>query len=136
MEGGGDEAKVVTTEEAREGFLIVHAILCCVVDPKRVVMRDAASYCAVLLDDNNRKPLCRLRLNGAKKRLGLFNTEKVEEAVDIGELSDICKHAERLRATAAGYEKVNGEWPAIRASGRVGSPSRLSRCIALELHAG
>ena len=30
-------------------------------------MRDAQSYCAVLLDDNNRKPLCRLMFNKSNR---------------------------------------------------------------------
>lgn len=101
----GGEAKVGTTDEEKEAFFIVRAILCGVVDPKRVVMRDAATYCAILLDDNNRKPLCRLRLGANRRRLGLFTPEKVEEAVDIPELHDIYQHAERLRATVTFYGK-------------------------------
>ena len=98
-----DAGQVVTTEEEREGFLIVKAILREVVDPRRVVMRDAASYCAVLLDDNNRKPLCRLRLSGSRKRIGLFNAEKAEEQVDIGDVQDIFGVADRLKQTAGFY---------------------------------
>ena len=94
---------MVTTDEEKEAFCIVRAILCAVVDPKRIVMRDAASYCAVLLDDNNRKPLCRLRFSGTKRRLGIFNAEKVEETVDIAELHDIYRFADRLRETVGHY---------------------------------
>lgn len=95
--------KVVTTDEEREAFFIVRAILCGVVEPKRVVMRDGQSYCSVLLDDNNRKPLCRIRLSGNKRRLGLINAEKGEDLAEIAELHDIYQHAERLRATVAFY---------------------------------
>jgi len=61
-----------TTEEEMDGFRIIRAISAQSVDPKRIVIRDAASYCAVLFDDNNRKPIARLYLNGSKKRIGLF----------------------------------------------------------------
>lgn len=54
------EPPIITTAEEIEGFHAVRALLREVVTPKRVVMRDAQSYCAILLDDNNRKPICRL----------------------------------------------------------------------------
>src|SRR3546814_6517260 len=53
-----------TTEEEIEGFNIIRAILREDVDVRRIVMRDAKTYCAVLLDDNNRKPIARLHFNG------------------------------------------------------------------------
>src|SRR5690606_10147277 len=48
-----EDPDVVTTEEEREGYLIVKAIVADTIAPKRVVMRDAKSYCAVLVDNNN-----------------------------------------------------------------------------------
>lgn len=48
---------VVTTAEEIEGLHIVRSILRDVVNPRRIVMRDNLSYCAILLDDNNRKPV-------------------------------------------------------------------------------
>ena len=98
-----DESKIVTTDEEREAFYIVKAILREVVDPKRVVIRDQQSYCAVLLDDNNRKPICRFYLGTAKKQLGLFDAEKKEERVTITDLQDIFKHAPRLKEAIGHY---------------------------------
>ncbi|PKM03285.1 MAG: hypothetical protein CVV16_09440 [Gammaproteobacteria bacterium HGW-Gammaproteobacteria-6] len=67
-------------------------------------MRDAKSYCAVLLDDNNRKPIARLHFNGqAKKYVGLFSA-KTEERVEVGTLEDIFSLASQLRATLAEYK--------------------------------
>ena len=67
------EDDVVTTEEELAGFNIIRAIAAKMVDPKRVVMRDAKSYCAILLDDNNRKTIARLHFNSASVRyLGTF----------------------------------------------------------------
>jgi hypothetical protein len=63
-------------------------------------MRDAQSYCAVLLDDNNRKPICRLRFNNTQKlRLGLFNVDKDEEVMNIDSVDDVFQYADRLKAT-------------------------------------
>ncbi len=57
--------EVVTTAEEIEGYHIVRAIGAAAVSPDRIVMRDAKSYCAVLLDDNNRKPIARLHFNSS-----------------------------------------------------------------------
>jgi hypothetical protein len=56
------ESKVETTEEEIEGFFIVKSILRETILPKRITYRDAQSYFAILLDDNNRKTICRLYL--------------------------------------------------------------------------
>lgn len=90
------------TEEETEGFNIVKAIVREVVDVKRVAMRDTKSYCGVLLDDNNRKPICRLRFNRMQKYLGVF-TQKQEERIPIDEVDDIFKHADSLKATITEY---------------------------------
>lgn len=58
---------VVTSPEELEAFYTVRAILRGTVTAKRIFMRDAQSYCAILLDDNNRKPVCRLRFNNVQK---------------------------------------------------------------------
>lgn len=92
-----------TSLEEVEGFHIVRAVLREIVDPRRVVMRDAQSYCAVLFDDNNRKPICRLRFNNASRlQLGIFSG-KEEEKIVLSDLSDIYKYAEQLKATVATY---------------------------------
>ncbi|MDO4582996.1 MAG: type I restriction endonuclease [Planctomycetia bacterium] len=70
------EDGIVTTEEELEGYAIVKAIVCQKVKAARVAYRDAKSYFAVLLDDNSRKPICRLYYNGRKKSIGLFNDPK------------------------------------------------------------
>lgn len=98
------EAAIETTEHELEGFYAVRAMLRGVVSSKRVVMRDAQSYCAVLLDDNNRRPICRLRFNNSQKlRLGLFNETKEEEILPLESVDEIFNFEERLRTTVALY---------------------------------
>lgn len=97
------EALVETTPEELEGFHIVRSIVRDLVSPKRIFMRDAQSYCAVLFDDNNRKPICRLRFNNAQKlSLGLMNG-KDEEKVALTDLEDIYEHSEKIRAAVSAY---------------------------------
>ncbi len=97
-----DEEEVVTTEEEREGFMIVRAIVRDILKPARVVMRDQKSYCGVLVDNNNRKPLVRLWFNRTVKYVGLFDGDK-EEKVKIDSLDEIYECADRIRATASAY---------------------------------
>ncbi|MFN9574520.1 MAG: hypothetical protein ACK58C_01645 [Betaproteobacteria bacterium] len=95
---------MLTSPEELEGFHIVRAILRGLVPTKRVVIRDAQTYCAILLDDNNRKPICRLRFNNREKlRLGLFNDKKEEEIVTLDSPDDIYNYTAQLHATVAAY---------------------------------
>lgn len=98
-----EEDKVVTTLEEMEGFHIVKAIVRSVVDVKRIVIRDTQSYCGILLDDNNRKPICRLHFNRGQEYLGTFDQEKNETRNPIGSVDDIYGFADQLRATAGHY---------------------------------
>lgn len=100
------EEEVVTSEEEREGFMIVRAIVRDILKPVRVVMRDQKSYCGILVDNNNRKPLARLWFNRTVKYLGLFDGEK-EERVKVDTLDEIYDYADRLRATAKDYASTS-----------------------------
>lgn len=95
------EEKVSTTPEEWEAFYIVRAILREVVEPKKVAIRDAQSYCAVLYDDNNRKPICRFYFNGKSKSVGVFDAQKVETKTPIGDLTDLYQLADSLKAVTS-----------------------------------
>ncbi|MCZ8205244.1 type I restriction endonuclease [Gemmatimonas sp.] len=112
--GNGDipvsESSVTTTQEELEGFYTVRAILRSLVPAKRVVMRDAQSYCAIFLDDNNRRPICRLRFNNPEKlRIGLFNGSKEEKVVAIDSVDDIYTHADDILAVVESYVGPQGK---------------------------
>ncbi len=98
--------KIITTEDEIEGYHIVKSILRRTVDPKRIVMRDTQSYCSVLLDDINRKPICRMHFNGKQKYLGLFKADKSEERVPIASVDDIYGFADRLKETVVAYDSA------------------------------
>lgn len=96
--------EVVTTQDELDAYQIVRAIVREVARVDRIFMRDAKSYCAILLDDNNRKPICRLHLNRGVKYLGLFDANKIEERIRIETLDDIFNYAGRLKETVASYD--------------------------------
>lgn len=101
-----EERGIVTTQEEIDGYLIVKAIVRSVVDVSRVTYRDAQYYFSVLMDDNNRRPICRLRLNAKSvKYIGLLDAERNETKHEIKSLDDIYNFADALRAAAASYAK-------------------------------
>lgn len=104
-EGEGRKDGIVTTEEELEGFNIVRAIAAKSISPVRVVHRDTKSYMGILLDDNNRKPICRLWFNSKQKYLGVINSNKEENRIPIDSPIDIYQHADKILETIASYEK-------------------------------
>ena len=99
-------SKIVTSAEELEAFMIVKAILRQKIDVSRIVYRDSQTYFAILLDDNNRKPICRLYLNGGKKYLATFDEQKKEVKNEIVKLDDIFKHSALLLTSIDIYSKV------------------------------
>lgn len=97
--------KFITTEEEIEGSQIVKAILREVLPASRIAFRDTQSYFGVLLDDNNRKPICRLHFNSSNKYVELFHNGKDQgERKLIGSLEDIYNFKSELLATVKNYE--------------------------------
>lgn len=96
---------ILTTDEEMEAFLIVRAIMHEVVDVTRVAHRDTKSYFGILLDDNNRKPLCRLHFNTAQKYIGIIDQDKNETRHPIDNLNEIYKFASSIKETFRQYEQ-------------------------------
>jgi len=94
---------IVTTEEEIEGYQIVRAIVCQKIPPSRVAYRDTKSYFGVLVDDNNRKPICRLHFNASQKYIGLFDKDKKETRHPINEVTDIYQFSKELLENLSFY---------------------------------
>lgn len=104
--GEAQETEIVTTEEEMQAFQIIRAILRKYVDVNRITMRDQKSYCSILLDNNNRKPICRLHFNAKKKkRIGVF-INKEETRYDIAALDDIFGVADELSKAVQSYDSA------------------------------
>jgi len=100
-----EEVKVVTTAEELEGFMVIKAILRQKISITRITYRDAQSYFAILLDDNNRKTICRLYLSGTKKFFVTLDDQKKEVKNEISSLDDIFKYSEILFRIVESYDK-------------------------------
>lgn len=98
--------KIVTTEEELEGFMIVKTICRQRVAINRIVYRDAQSYFAILLDDNNRKTICRLYFNStSKKYISFIDADKKEVKQEISSLDDIFNYSDLLLSAV---ERLDG----------------------------
>lgn len=98
-----EKQDIVTTQEETDGFLIKKAIVRQAVKLDRIIMRDTKSYCGILLDDNNRKPICRLHFNASKKYIELGRSG---ERIPIVEVDDIYQYSDKILKVIDEYEKV------------------------------
>jgi len=92
-----EDGKVVTTQEEIEGYYIVLSILRNQIDPKRITYRDSQSYFSILVDDSNRKLVCRLYFNNPENRqISFIGEDKKEVKHKIQTLNDIFDYSEQL----------------------------------------
>ena len=102
--------RIVTTDEEWEAYYAVKAILRESVDVSRVVMRDRKGYCAILLDNTNRKPICRLYFNSSQKCLATFDSERTETRHSVTSVDDVFKFTSEIRGIVAIHDgTVAGE---------------------------
>src|SRR5690606_29278454 len=100
------ESNIETTQEELEAFMIVKTILRQKIKIDRIAYRDAQSYFAVLLDDNNRKTICRLYFNTAKKLLVVLDEQRKEIRYELSSLDDIFNYSDVLVNVVEQYEAV------------------------------
>lgn len=114
IEADSGKERVVTTEDELEGYRVVRAIVRRVLDLKRVSYRDTKGYFGILVDNNNRKPLCRLHLNRSQWYVGLFDGERNEQRHPITSIDDIYRFSDELTEAAKRYVDA-GDKPAVAA---------------------
>lgn len=93
--------RIVTTEEELEGLFVVRHILNDIVDKERINHRDTESYFSIVLDNNRLKWICRLHLDGTRKRVTFPTEDKSRITHDIDKVDDLYKYRDELRAIAS-----------------------------------
>lgn len=88
---------------ALEGHKVVKDILCEVVDGSRVSIKGTRSDCCIILDDNKRKPICRLWVKRKRVYLGVLDENKIETKHRIGSFEAIRDFADEIRAASQRY---------------------------------
>jgi len=99
-----ESKSIETTQDELDAFLIIKAILRQKINVERIAYRDAQSYFSILLDDNNRKAICRLYFS-KKMFIGLIDENKKENKIEINKLDDIYNYSKELLKTIDYYEQ-------------------------------
>ncbi|ASI35249.1 endonuclease (plasmid) [Exiguobacterium sp. N4-1P] len=89
------QPSIETTQEEIEGYATVKVLLGSTVDKNRIFYRDNASYFNILIDDSNRKWVCRLHLNSLTNKYITFRDEP-NVRHKINEVYEIEQYKERL----------------------------------------
>lgn len=101
---GSKKQEIVTTQEEQEAYYTIKAILRAKVAGERVFMRDAMSYCAIILDDNNRKNICRLYFNNENNlRIDFVDADGNSERIHIDSIDEIYNYSDRLLSIVERY---------------------------------
>jgi len=101
-------AVVETTPEELEAFGMIKSYCFPALPGSRLCYRDALSYMAIMVDDNNRKTIARLYFNNPdRKRIGIFQVgedgSKTETMHDLPSINDLQSLSEELRQAAQAY---------------------------------
>lgn len=97
-ESNNDEpiSKIVTTIDELNAFAIVKAILRPYVPASRIFYKDTESYFGILLDNNTRKWICRIKLGTKTQYLIIAGENKKEEWNTIENLDSIFDYSNNL----------------------------------------
>ncbi len=93
---------IETTPEEWEAYRIIQAIGAELTDPERITIRDAKSYCAILFDNNNRRPICRLYFGKTKMSVGIF-LPSGEKNVPLEKVLNLYQQKEDIKVAVQQY---------------------------------
>lgn len=97
------ESKINTTIEELEAYAIIKSMLRTIVDSDRIAYRDTESYFGILLDDNNRKWICRVHLMASVKYITVSDENKKPVRYDIETIDDIYKYSQEIAEACKRY---------------------------------
>ena len=96
-------SKIITTQEEIQAFFIIRGLLVGTVAVEDIVYRDTESYFGILYKDNNRKPICRLNLDGKRMQILIPDENKKFERIYLNSINDIYKQKEKLIESVSRY---------------------------------
>lgn len=88
--------QIETTQNEIDAYNIIRAFAAETVSIDRIVMRDAKTYCAILFDDNNRKPVARLYFNNPERLIIVIFDNDNEEKIILNNINDIFRYKNRI----------------------------------------
>ncbi len=96
-------SRIITTQDEMEAFFIVKSILREVVPAEEITYKDTQSYLGILYQNNTRKWICRLLLEGNKKYLIYPDENKSEIRQEINCLDDIYNYKDAISEVVKRY---------------------------------
>ena len=97
--------KIITTEDELEGYFIVKHLIGEILSKDKITYRDTESYLGVLYDNNNRKWICRIKLDSSSKYILIPDENKNPVKYSIDKIDDIYKYKQELLDVAKRYIK-------------------------------
>lgn len=88
------KSKIQTTVDELEGFAIIKSLLNDIIDIDRLFYKDTESYFGILVDNNVRKWICRLKLDSSQKYL--YFHDEANSKLAIESLNDLYNHKDLL----------------------------------------
>lgn len=95
--------KIITTQEEIQAFFIIRGLLVGTVAIEDIVYRDTESYFGVLYKDNNRKPICRLNLDGKRMQILIPDENKKFDRFYLESINDLYGYKEKLIQSVSRY---------------------------------
>lgn len=95
-----DNSEIVTTSEELEAYTVFCVVAKDVINPDRIVYRDAKAYFGILLDDNNRKWVFRFYQKATKNLIEIRDAGKFEIDTPL----DITKYADKIKSAIEKYQ--------------------------------
>lgn len=93
---------IETTPDEMKAFRIIQAIGAEITEPSHITIRDAKSYCAILWENNNRRPICRLHFGKRRKQITIF-AQDGEKKIDLERVMDIYQYKVQIRSAVEQY---------------------------------
>ena len=101
------KSKIITTQEELEAFFIIKALVHDSLGTHDLVHKDTETYFGILLDGNTRKWICRLQLDGTKKKLILPDDNKKYINFAIDSIDNLYRYKEELESIIRRYVNDN-----------------------------
>jgi hypothetical protein len=97
---GSKPETIVTTEEELAGYAVVRELVGDLLDDTRIGYRDRERFFGVIVDDDERRTLCRLHFNRVRKYIGIFSSPEREKKHRLAGVESVRDLREPLREAA------------------------------------
>lgn len=90
------ERNIITTMQELEAFNVIKGILCTDIEMDKLSYKDNEAYFSILYDNNTRKWICRLRLDGSKHTIAIPDENKKEIRYPLESFNALSDYKDKL----------------------------------------